>query len=130
METDFGPGDSISRSVDFLGVATDMQLVQDTRNRYNEEVQVYELTGGVELVPLLTSRRYYSQPQSTRYVATDATRPGYTIESYVWRENEIWFFVLESSEVGIASRPSRCRFSLYFFFLVIFFEGNYHETLR
>lgn len=60
-----------------------MQLVQDPKHRYNEEVQVYELTGGVELVPLLTSRRYYSQPQSTRHVATDATRPGYTIDSYV-----------------------------------------------
>ncbi|XP_015429286.1 PREDICTED: uncharacterized protein LOC107186009 [Dufourea novaeangliae] len=63
------------------GIATDMQLVQDSGHRYNEEIQVYELTGGVELVPLLTSRRYYSQPQSTRYVATDATRPGYTIDS-------------------------------------------------
>ncbi|XP_076249615.1 uncharacterized protein LOC143188943 [Calliopsis andreniformis] len=62
------------------GITTNMQLVQDSRNRYNEEVQVYELTGGVELVPLLTSRRYYAQPQATRY-ATDATRPGYTIES-------------------------------------------------
>ncbi|XP_054009695.1 uncharacterized protein LOC128893008 isoform X2 [Hylaeus anthracinus] len=62
------------------GIAADMQLVQDHRHRYNEEVQVYELTGGVELVPLLTSRRYYSQPQSTRHVATDATRPGYSIE--------------------------------------------------
>ncbi|KAG7190781.1 hypothetical protein KM043_006852 [Ampulex compressa] len=55
--------------------------LQGTRNPYREEVQVYELTGGVELVPLLTSRRHYSQPQSTRYLATDATRPGYTIES-------------------------------------------------
>ncbi|KZC07724.1 hypothetical protein WN55_08045 [Dufourea novaeangliae] len=72
------------------GIATDMQLVQDSGHRYNEEIQVYELTGGVELVPLLTSRRYYSQPQSTRYVATDATRPGYTIDSYVSHGNEIF----------------------------------------
>ncbi|KOC70314.1 hypothetical protein WH47_02817 [Habropoda laboriosa] len=63
------------------GIVTDVQLVEDTKNRYNEEIQVYELTGGVELVPLLTSRRYYSQPPGTRHVTTDATRPGYTIES-------------------------------------------------
>ncbi|XP_076376479.1 uncharacterized protein LOC117222062 isoform X5 [Megalopta genalis] len=63
------------------GVASGMPPVEEPMRRYNDEVQVYELTGGVELVPLLTSRRYYSQqPQSTRYVATDATRPGYTIE--------------------------------------------------
>ncbi|XP_076644634.1 uncharacterized protein LOC143354439 isoform X1 [Halictus rubicundus] len=64
------------------GVGPVMPPVEYPRHhhRYNEDVQVYELTGGVELVPLLTSRRYYSQPQSTRYVATDATRPGYTIE--------------------------------------------------
>ena len=37
------------------------------------------------MVPLLTSRRYYSQSQNTRHVATDATRPGYTINSYVLR---------------------------------------------
>ncbi|XP_017753922.1 PREDICTED: uncharacterized protein LOC108546382 isoform X1 [Eufriesea mexicana] len=65
------------------GIATDMQLVEDSKNPYNEEIQVYELTGGVELVPLLTSRRYYSQPQCIRHVVTDATRPGYTIESCV-----------------------------------------------
>ncbi|XP_076396337.1 uncharacterized protein LOC100882806 isoform X2 [Megachile rotundata] len=65
------------------GMARNTASIEDSKNRYNEEIQVYELTGGVELVPLLTSRRYYSQPQSTRYVATDATRPGYTIESYV-----------------------------------------------
>ncbi|XP_076396336.1 uncharacterized protein LOC100882806 isoform X1 [Megachile rotundata] len=63
------------------GMARNTASIEDSKNRYNEEIQVYELTGGVELVPLLTSRRYYSQPQSTRYVATDATRPGYTIES-------------------------------------------------
>ncbi|XP_023289287.1 uncharacterized protein LOC105701125 [Orussus abietinus] len=51
------------------------------RNMHNEEVQVYELTGGVELVPLMTTRRYQSQPQTTRFLATDATRPGYTIEA-------------------------------------------------
>ncbi|XP_078039873.1 uncharacterized protein LOC144471576 isoform X2 [Augochlora pura] len=62
------------------GVVPGMPPVEEPMRRYDEEVQVYELTGGVELVPLLTSRRYYSQPQSTRYVATDATRPGYTIE--------------------------------------------------
>ncbi|XP_017885550.1 uncharacterized protein LOC108628266 isoform X2 [Ceratina calcarata] len=62
------------------GIATDTRFLEDTSNRYNEEVQVYELTGGVELVPLLTSRRYYSRPQNARHV-TDATRPGYTIES-------------------------------------------------
>lgn len=54
---------------------------QDPRNLYKEEIQVYELTGGVELVPLLTSRRYQSHPPTTRYVVTDATRPGYTIDS-------------------------------------------------
>ncbi|XP_043511919.1 uncharacterized protein LOC122529661 isoform X1 [Frieseomelitta varia] len=63
------------------GIATDTRLVRDSKNPYNEEIQVYELTGGVELVPLLTSRRYYSQSQNTRHVATDATRPGYTIDS-------------------------------------------------
>ncbi|CAK9800461.1 hypothetical protein ANTQUA_LOCUS2461 [Anthophora quadrimaculata] len=63
------------------GIVRDVQLAQDTKNRYNEEIQVYELTGGVELVPLLTSKRYYSQPSGIRHVTTDATRPGYTIES-------------------------------------------------
>ncbi|XP_039314956.1 uncharacterized protein LOC105193843 isoform X2 [Solenopsis invicta] len=63
------------------GIASETQPVQDSRNLYKEEVQVYELTGGVELVPLLTSRRHQSYPQSRRYLATDATRPGYTIES-------------------------------------------------
>ncbi|XP_029165832.1 uncharacterized protein LOC114936713 isoform X2 [Nylanderia fulva] len=63
------------------GIASETQPFQDSRNLYNEEVQVYELTGGVELVPLLTSRRYQSHPQTTRYLVTDATRPGYTIES-------------------------------------------------
>ncbi|XP_018404431.1 PREDICTED: uncharacterized protein LOC108781059 [Cyphomyrmex costatus] len=62
------------------GIALETQM-QDPRNLYKEEVQVYELTGGVELVPLLTSRRHQSYPQSSRYLATDATRPGYTIES-------------------------------------------------
>ncbi|EGI59089.1 hypothetical protein G5I_12802 [Acromyrmex echinatior] len=61
-------------------IASETQL-QDPRNFYKEEVQVYKLTGGVELVPLLTSRRHQSYPQSSRYLATDATRPGYTIES-------------------------------------------------
>ncbi|XP_076761956.1 uncharacterized protein LOC143429956 [Xylocopa sonorina] len=63
------------------GARMDTRPTEDRRNRYNEEIQVYELTGGVELVPLLTSRRYYTKPQSTRHVATDATHPGYTIES-------------------------------------------------
>ncbi|XP_011875705.1 PREDICTED: uncharacterized protein LOC105566376 isoform X2 [Vollenhovia emeryi] len=62
------------------GIASETQ--PDPRNLYKEEVQVYELTGGVELVPLLTSRRHQSYPQSRRYLATDATRPGYTIESF------------------------------------------------
>lgn len=54
------------------------------KSDYREEVQVYKLTGGVELVPLLMSGRYnHSQPHSTRYIATDATRPGYTIDRYV-----------------------------------------------
>ncbi|XP_046478560.1 uncharacterized protein [Neodiprion pinetum] len=53
----------------------------DPKNRYNEDVEVYKLTGGVELVPLLTSSRYQSHPQAIRYLATDATRPGYTLES-------------------------------------------------
>ncbi|EZA46501.1 hypothetical protein X777_00094, partial [Ooceraea biroi] len=63
------------------GITSDVQPLQDPRNPYKEEIQVYELTGGVELVPLLTSRRYRSHPQTTRYVVTDATRPGYMIES-------------------------------------------------
>ncbi|XP_025262476.1 uncharacterized protein LOC105254726 isoform X1 [Camponotus floridanus] len=63
------------------GIASETQPLQDSRNLYNEEVQMYELTGGVELVPLLSSRRYQSHPQTTRYLATDATRPGYMIES-------------------------------------------------
>ncbi|KAF3430652.1 hypothetical protein E2986_11156 [Frieseomelitta varia] len=71
------------------GIATDTRLVRDSKNPYNEEIQVYELTGGVELVPLLTSRRYYSQSQNTRHVATDATRPGYTIDSYEERKMEL-----------------------------------------
>ncbi|EFN64558.1 hypothetical protein EAG_14476 [Camponotus floridanus] len=62
-------------------IASETQPLQDSRNLYNEEVQMYELTGGVELVPLLSSRRYQSHPQTTRYLATDATRPGYMIES-------------------------------------------------
>ncbi|CAL1674208.1 unnamed protein product [Lasius platythorax] len=61
------------------GIASETQ--QDPRNLYKEEVQMYELTGGVELVPLLTSRRNQSYPQTTRHLVTDATRPGYTIES-------------------------------------------------
>ncbi|XP_032691279.1 uncharacterized protein LOC116853976 isoform X2 [Odontomachus brunneus] len=63
------------------GIVSETQPLQDPRNLYKEEIQVYELTGGVELVPLLTSRRYQSHPQTTRYLVTDATRPGYTIES-------------------------------------------------
>lgn len=63
------------------GTATKTQPLKDTKNLYKEEIQVYELTGGVELVPLLTCRRYQSHPQTTRYLVTDATRPGYTIES-------------------------------------------------
>ncbi|XP_076376477.1 uncharacterized protein LOC117222062 isoform X3 [Megalopta genalis] len=77
------------------GVASGMPPVEEPMRRYNDEVQVYELTGGVELVPLLTSRRYYSQqPQSTRYVATDATRPGYTIEPFCRSKNGRWNRVL------------------------------------
>lgn len=73
-----------------LGVATGMQLAKSySRNPYNEEVQVYELTGGVELVPLLTSRRYCSRSKAARHIATDATRPGYTIDSYVSSWNSI-----------------------------------------
>lgn len=68
-----------------LDVATGMQLAKSSKDPYNEEVQVYELTGGVELVPLLTSRRYYSK--GARHIATDATRPGYTIDSYVLSRN-------------------------------------------
>lgn len=73
----------ISRFVP-LGVATGMQLAKSySKNPYNEEVQVYELTGGVELVPLLTTRRYCSRSKGARHIATDATRPGCTIDSYV-----------------------------------------------
>ncbi|XP_061934252.1 uncharacterized protein LOC107995336 isoform X1 [Apis cerana] len=65
-----------------LGVATGMQLAKSySKNPYNEEVQVYELTGGVELVPLLTTRRYCSRSKGARHIATDATRPGCTIDS-------------------------------------------------
>ncbi|XP_061934254.1 uncharacterized protein LOC107995336 isoform X3 [Apis cerana] len=64
------------------GVATGMQLAKSySKNPYNEEVQVYELTGGVELVPLLTTRRYCSRSKGARHIATDATRPGCTIDS-------------------------------------------------
>ncbi|KAI4501801.1 hypothetical protein M0802_003136 [Mischocyttarus mexicanus] len=63
------------------GITSHLQSSRDTKSFYNEEVQVYKLTGGVELVPLLTSRRYHSQPQNIRYHATDITRPGYKIES-------------------------------------------------
>ncbi|KAK2579941.1 hypothetical protein KPH14_007621 [Odynerus spinipes] len=63
------------------GIASNLQPLRDMRNPCNEEVQVYKLTGGVELVPLLTSRRHHSQPQTIRYHVTDVTRPGYTIES-------------------------------------------------
>lgn len=80
----------LDRHVHFPGIAASMQLAGNAKNRYNQEVQVYELTGGVELVPLLTSRRYYSQPQSIRYITTDATSPGYTTESYVLHGNEIY----------------------------------------
>ncbi|XP_076681272.1 uncharacterized protein LOC143375748 isoform X1 [Andrena cerasifolii] len=80
------------------GTAADTQLVRGSRNRYNEEVQVYGLTGGVELVPLLTSRRYYSQPQSTRHIATDATRPGRTIESLRTLEVENREYIAELIE--------------------------------
>ncbi|XP_070170434.1 uncharacterized protein [Polyergus mexicanus] len=71
------------------GIASETQPLQDSRNPYKEEIQVYELTGGVELVPLLTGRPYQSHPQTTRYLATDATRPGYMIESvlilyFIW----------------------------------------------
>ncbi|XP_015173358.1 PREDICTED: uncharacterized protein LOC107064809 isoform X2 [Polistes dominula] len=63
------------------GITSHLQSSRDTKNLYNEEVQVYKLTGGVELVPLLTSRRYHSQPDNIRYHATDITRPEYTIQS-------------------------------------------------
>ncbi|XP_014606933.1 PREDICTED: uncharacterized protein LOC106788301 isoform X2 [Polistes canadensis] len=63
------------------GITSHLQSSRDTKGLYNEEVQVYKLTGGVELVPLLTSRRYHSQPENIRYHATDITRPGYMIES-------------------------------------------------
>ncbi|XP_020711749.2 uncharacterized protein LOC105692433 isoform X2 [Athalia rosae] len=55
--------------------------ISEPKNRYNEDVQVYKLTGGVELVPLLTNNKYQSEPHAIRYLATDATRPGYTLES-------------------------------------------------
>ncbi|XP_003493202.1 uncharacterized protein LOC117235315 [Bombus vosnesenskii] len=82
------------------GIATDMQLIQDSKNPYNEEVQVYELTGGVELVPLLTSRRYCSQSQlqNNRHVATDATRPGYTIDPLRSLEVENREYIAELAE--------------------------------
>ncbi|XP_051161016.1 uncharacterized protein LOC127281370 [Leptopilina boulardi] len=48
---------------------------------YNEEVQVYRLTGGVELVPLLTCRRHYSQSQPIRHLITDARKSSYTLET-------------------------------------------------
>ncbi|XP_043588694.1 uncharacterized protein LOC122570440 isoform X2 [Bombus pyrosoma] len=82
------------------GIATDMQLIEDSKNPYNEEVQVYELTGGVELVPLLTSRRYCSksQSQNNRHVATDATRPGYTIDPLRSLEVENREYIAELAE--------------------------------
>ncbi|OAD59187.1 hypothetical protein WN48_09262 [Eufriesea mexicana] len=87
------------------GIATDMQLVEDSKNPYNEEIQVYELTGGVELVPLLTSRRYYSQPQCIRHVVTDATRPGYTIES----QNDEYRTILKSVKLIWSAFLDRLR---------------------
>ncbi|XP_034948188.1 uncharacterized protein [Chelonus insularis] len=46
----------------------------------NGNSQIYKLTGGVELVPLLTTRKCYSYP--IRHIVTDATRPGYTIDDF------------------------------------------------
>lgn len=47
---------------------------------------MYKLTGGVELVPLLTARHNYPHP--TRYLSTDATKPGYTIDRQVINESK------------------------------------------
>ncbi|XP_053594421.1 uncharacterized protein LOC103580610 isoform X2 [Microplitis demolitor] len=52
----------------------------DVPNDGNKNTQDYELTGGVELVPLLTARKCHSHP--IKYIITDATRPGYTIDRY------------------------------------------------
>ncbi|XP_076220991.1 uncharacterized protein LOC116429845 isoform X4 [Nomia melanderi] len=92
------------------GIVTDMQVAEDSRHRYNEEVQVYELTGGVELVPLLTSRRYYSQPQSTRYVATDATRPGYSIQPNALRCERNFLLCLRNRRPVPLNFPSQPPF--------------------
>ncbi|CAG5075763.1 Protein of unknown function [Cotesia congregata] len=40
----------------------------------------YKLTGGIELVPLLTARKCHSNP--IKYITTDATRPGYILDSH------------------------------------------------
>ncbi|KAK0078285.1 hypothetical protein PV325_002726 [Microctonus aethiopoides] len=53
---------------------------------YNEQIEMYKLTGGVELVPLLTARHNYPHP--TRYLSTDATKPGYTIDRQVINESK------------------------------------------
>ncbi|XP_033215776.1 uncharacterized protein LOC117172105 isoform X2 [Belonocnema kinseyi] len=56
---------------------------RDSGKAYNEEVQVYRLNGGVELVPLLTRREHYSQSHPVRHLVSDATKSVYTLET--WR---------------------------------------------
>lgn len=70
----------ISTFVSFApGTASETQPLHDSRNLYNEKIEVYQLTGGVELLPLLINKRYQSHPQTIRYITTDATHPDYTM---------------------------------------------------
>lgn len=55
-----------------MSYSSNMKDNKNTENSRKEDVQVLKLTGGVELVPLLTRR----------YLTTDATRPGYAINKY------------------------------------------------
>lgn len=127
-----------------LGVATGMQLAKSySKNPYNEEVQVYELTGGVELVPLLTTRRYCSRSKGARHIATDATRPGCTIDSYVlsWNSwnccfqellfvciSDFWFSFFDAKSII----REKVRYLLGFAFILEFWkrcEMNLDEIL-
>ncbi|KAF7987689.1 hypothetical protein HCN44_003552 [Aphidius gifuensis] len=52
----------------------------EMKNKINEESQIYKLTGGIELVPLLTKKKLNSNTEYSKYLY-DATRPGYTIDN-------------------------------------------------
>ncbi|XP_074114451.1 uncharacterized protein LOC141537382 isoform X2 [Cotesia typhae] len=50
------------------------------QNEYKNTPYDYKLTGGIELVPLLTARKCHSNP--VKYITTDVTRPGYILDSH------------------------------------------------